>query len=164
MDMLVSLYNVPDHSVRRAELERGGIRFVRAMAGDGTVLRNFIATAFPQATSWVDEASAALSRQPEASFLAVKEDQIIGFSCYDATAKGMVGPVGVSNAHRGNGIASVLLSCCFSAMRDTGYAYAVIGWVSSPSFYQKSCGAVPIENSFPGVYGRKVVCPKRGIG
>ena len=37
-----------------------------------------------------------------------------------------------------------------------GYAYAIIGWVNSTEFYEKSCGAVIIPDSFPSVYSRMV--------
>ncbi len=37
------------------------------------------------------------------------------------------------------------------------YAYAIIGWVGEArEFYIKTVNAIPIENSFPGVYSRMI--------
>ncbi len=54
---------------------------------------------------------------------------------------------------RGMGIGEALLRSCLLAMKDEGYAYAVIGWVDgAEEFYEKTVGATVIEDSFPGVY------------
>lgn len=84
----------------------------------------------------------------------VDQQRPVGFACYDAIAKGMVGPIAVDAAYRNRGIATVLLNQCFEAMKMDGYAYAAIGWVSSEAFYRKACGAHAIPGSEPGIYSR----------
>lgn len=156
MDMLVNLYRLEDQNYRYEKVAQEGIRILRAMAGNTTLVQKFVLREFPDTPVWVDECAVALTRQPVSCFLAVYENQIIGFSCYDATARGMVGPIGVAEEFRGMGIATVLVDSCMQAMREMGYAYAVIGWVSSPGFYKKICNAVEIADSEPGVYERNV--------
>ena len=68
----------------------------------------------------------------------------------------MLGPIGVDSAYRKRGIANALLHESFEAMKNDGYAYAVIGWVSSEDFYAKSCGAIAIPESFPGIFKRLI--------
>jgi hypothetical protein len=78
--------------------------------------------------------------------------QLIGFSCYDTTAKGFFGPAGVSEAARGRGTGRALLIACLHAMRFEGYGYAIIGDAGPTDFYEKAVGAVAIPDSVPGVY------------
>ena len=54
------------------------------------------------------------------------------------------------------GIAKELIYQCLIAMKHAGYAYAVIGWVSSEEYYAKTCGAITIPDSFPGIYSRMI--------
>ena len=68
----------------------------------------------------------------------------------------MLGPLGVTKEWRGRGVARELVTSSLMSMREDGYAYAVIGWVSSESFYSKLCGAISIPDSHPGVYSRLV--------
>jgi GNAT superfamily N-acetyltransferase len=153
-DMLVNLYaqsNANQHHPSAAE----GVLIKRALAVDTAVITAFVRDHFSaESKGWVDECAVTLKRQPVSCFIAVEQGRPIGFACYDATAKGMVGPLGVDAAYRNRGIATLLLNHCFEAMKSEGYAYAVIGWVSSTEFYQKVCGAMEIPGSEPGVYSR----------
>jgi hypothetical protein len=45
-----------------------------------------------------------------------------------------------------------LLLSCLRAMRDDGYAYAIIGGVGPAQYYARTVGATLIEGSSPGVY------------
>ena len=153
-DMLVNLYadNMTDG---RPELKQKGIFIQRALALDTKSISAFIDQNFSETCpGWVDECKTSLYRHPISCFVAIKDKEIAGFACYDATAKGMVGPIGVAESYRKHGIAKALLYSCFEAMKMDGYAYAAIGWVSSENFYKKACGAIPIPGSFPGVYSR----------
>lgn len=155
-DMLVKLYSErqPDN---RLTLQEEGIVFHRALAIDKQIIVDFVAEQFNDiCPGWVDECIASLYRHPTSCFIAIKNKAVVGFICYDGTAKGVVGPLGVHASYRKKGIANVLLNLCFEAMKMDGYAYAVIGWVSSEAFYEKSCGAIAIPDSFPGVYSRMV--------
>ena len=151
-DMLVKLYNRSPDTINSCP---PGCVIQRALAIDAATVCEFVAEQFSDISEgWVDECRACLYRQPTTCFIAIVDKTVIGFACYDATAKGMVGPLGVHPDNRGKGIATLLLDACFQAMQADGYAYAVIGWVSSTGFYEKVCGAIEIPDSFPGIYSR----------
>lgn len=156
-DMLVPLYGEWGPNPE-AQLICEGIKFKRALAIDKRPILAFIEQHFMDICSgWLDECQAALYRHPSSCLIATEGGKVIGFCCYDGTAKGMVGPVGVDPSYRKRGIATALLHQSFEAMKMDGYAYAVIGWVSSEAFYEKTCKATAIANSFPGVYQRMVM-------
>lgn len=141
-DMIVRLYELPDES------PRNDVKIKRAFPGDKRAILRFIEENFSK--SWADEAEHALMLSPPGCFLAVEEGKIVGFACYDATAKGFFGPTGVSADLRGRGIGRDLLLRCLHAMREAGYAYAVIGWVSdAEQFYRKTVGAEFIPGGTP---------------
>ena len=77
--------------------------------------------------------------------------ELIGFACYDATAKGFFGPTGVAEPHRGQGVGGQLLTVAMDAMRAAGYGYAIFGWVAPKAIplYQRQVGAMLIPNSEP---------------
>lgn len=101
---------------------------------------------------WSSEASAALSNRPTTLFLAQEQNTLLGFCCYDATARGFVGPIGVIESARGKGIGAALLLACLHDMRTMGYGYAIAGWVGEPEFFRKVAGATEIPDSTPGIY------------
>ncbi len=153
-DMLVDLYKERETPDERS-LATAEIRIQRALAIDNTEIRKFVEENFNKiCPGWVDECASTLYRHPTSCFIAVNKKSIVGFACYDATAKGMVGPIGVAEKHRNLGVAHVLLNRCFEAMKMEGYAYAMIGWVSSTEFYEKACGAIALPDNFPGIYSR----------
>ncbi|MBP3886656.1 MAG: GNAT family N-acetyltransferase [Cellulosilyticum sp.] len=77
-------------------------------------------------------------------------DMIIGFACYDASAKGFFGPIGVLPETRKKNVGTALLLHTFEAMRAFGYGYAIIGWVSdAEQFYRKTVGAEYIKGGEP---------------
>ncbi len=155
-DMLVKLYDNPLTNKLKVQSEYR-ISIKRAMALDKSVICHFVSEHFRRISEgWPDEVAVALLRQPSSCFIAEYEGKVVGVCCYDATAKGMIGPLGVDSNYRGKGIATELLHHCIEAMKADGYAYAAIGWVSSEKFYADACNAVAIEDSFPGIYARKV--------
>jgi predicted GNAT family acetyltransferase len=101
---------------------------------------------------WVSEAKVAFSRQPVSAFMATREKEILGFACYDTTGKGYFGPTGVAEGERGSGLGKALLYKALEAMREEGYAYAIIGGVGPREFYEKACGAIEIPGSDPGIF------------
>lgn len=154
-DMLVKLYDLAFPYKGLVQLESQGITIRRAMHLDRDRITDYVGTQFSAA--WKAECEAAFFRQPPTFFVAVMDREVVGFACYDCTAKGFFGPTGVTETVRGRGIGTALLYACLASMRDEGYAYAVIGWVSDAmSFYVKTVGAVPIPDSHPGVYRRKI--------
>jgi GNAT superfamily N-acetyltransferase len=103
-------------------------------------------------------------RQPPTCFIAIQNDELIGFACHDATAKGFFGPTGVDTAARGKGVGHALLLTTLLDMYAHGYAYGVIGGAGPMEFYRRSVGAIPIEGSDPGIYrGMLPLAQPRGI-
>ena len=139
MDMLVSLTHLPEIP------ELGDIRVIRVLPPNKGMVLDFIYKHFGQ--GWSDESSIALSRQPNSCFIAVRENQILGFACYDATAKGYFGPIGVDPEVRGKKIGQALLLSCLHAMAWDGYGYAVIGDCDDAAGFYRTIGAVPIPDS-----------------
>lgn len=83
-------------------------------------------------------------------FIATENGKILGFACFDSSAKGFFGPIGVEPGHRGKNIGQALLLRTLNAMREYGYAYAIIGWVSDAEmFYRKTVGAEYIKGGNP---------------
>lgn len=156
-DMLVKLYALPDISQLKAQIEQSGIIFKRALAMDKNLILEFISSHFGKnGSSWASECEVALLRHPTACYVAVLQKKIIGFACYDSSAKGFFGPLGVSSIHRKQGIGKVLLIQCLRAMEMEGYGYGIIPWVSSVDYYQKVLGAEVIKGSEPGIYHRRI--------
>ena len=153
MDMLVNLYHLPKVTPLIDRLHGEGVEIKRALAPDKTNVLDFIKQHFNQ--GWADECEAAFANQPVSCYIAVRDHRIIGFACHEATARGFFGPTGLSEEERGKDIGTALLLCCLNAMRELGYGYAAIGWCDGAmEFYRKAAGAIPIPDSFPGVYSR----------
>lgn len=145
-DMLVNLYNFNNFALSD-DLSEDRITIRRTLAPDIHLVKKFIRTHFSLA--WESEASVGLTKTNSTCFIAIKDAEIIGFACYDATAKGYFGPTGVHEFFRNFGIGSKLLLKTLAAMYDSGYGYAIIGGVggSLPDYYKKVCNAILIENS-----------------
>lgn len=153
--MLVRLYDLPDLASVAAALAAADAVVKRPLALDARRILSVVSEHFGDAApGWVDECHACLLRQPPTCFIATRDSAVLGFACYDATARGMFGPVGVIAGERGKGVGRALLLRCLHAMASDGYAYAVIGWVDDPEYYRKAVAAVPIAGSQPGVYRR----------
>lgn len=151
VDMLVRLYALPSAAEMYAEIEKNGITLRRARAFEKHTVADFAREHF--SAKWVSEVEVALSRQPVSCFIATRDKKILGFACYETTARGYFGPTGVSEAARGSGIGKALLFKCLESLQKMGYAYAIIGGVGPREFYEKACGATVIEGSDPGIYG-----------
>lgn len=136
------------------------VRIVRVLPPDHTLLLAFVREHFGE--GWSNECRQALAHQPNSCFAAVREGRVVGFACYDATAKGFFGPIGVDPAERGHGVGRALLLSCLHAMAWDGYGYAVIGWCDGKADFYRSVGAVEIPASSPArsVYGRMIRCPE----
>ena len=163
-DMLVKLYNVAPDGALAARLTAQRISIKRALAPDARRIVRFIESNtdehWPQESkdSWIGECEAAMAQHPPTCFIAVRDHDLIGFGCYDATAKGFFAPTGVLREERGRGVGKALLLTALLAMWDDGYGYAVIGSpaASAIGFYQKTVHAELIEDSSPGVYRRMI--------
>ncbi len=150
-DMLVKLYALPDLAPALADPRMAGVTIRRALAPEKHVVTAWVQATF-DSPGWASECEAAILRQPPACFVAVENEALIGFGCYDATSRGVFGPTGVGEAARKRGIGTALLLACLHDMRAQGYAYAIIGWAGPQDFYARIVGATPIPDSEPGLY------------
>lgn len=144
-DLLVRLYDLAASETDRAQCD---VR--RAFAAEKRLLLDWVADRFSSA--WAAETEAAFARLPVSVFIAVRDEEILGFACYDATARGFFGPTGVASNQRGHGIGRTLLLQTLHDMRAAGYAYAIIGAAGNPEFYRKAVAAIEIPESTPGFY------------
>ena len=85
-DMLVNLYNLEFKS-KRDELLKNGITIKKGLIIDKQEILQFVEENFEN-EKWVNECEYALFNNPSSCYIAVKNKEIIGFACYDSTAKG----------------------------------------------------------------------------
>lgn len=156
-DMLVKLYELPELKPYLEELSKQGIIIKRPIGPEKYFVVEWVRKVF--GNHWASETDMTFSNKPISSFIAIdttRENQIIGFACYDATVKGFFGPTGVDNEYRGKGIGTALLLACLHDMYNIGYAYAIIGDVGPTEYYKKTVNAIEIEDSEPGIYKNMV--------
>ncbi len=149
-DMLVKLYQLPPLTPVMQQQTEHGITIRRAIPPEKHHILDWIRQHFYD--TWVSECDAAMSRMPVSCWVAVEGQKLVGFSCYDTTAKGFFGPMGVSEITRGRGTGAALLLACLHDMYAQGYGYGIIGGVGPIDFYNKICGATVIPDSTPSVY------------
>ncbi|WAC18045.1 GNAT family N-acetyltransferase [Luteolibacter sp. SL250] len=151
IDMLVRLYDLPDGTELYRSVTEQGITLRKARAFEKHTVAAFAKEHF--SAKWVSEVEVAISRQPVVCYIATRDKEILGFSCYDVTQKAFFGPTGVAESARGLGLGKALLLKALEGLRDSGYAYGIIGGVGPREFYEKTVGAFEIPGSSPGVYG-----------
>ncbi len=149
-DMLVKLYDIEDGASLPIEkaLSEEGILIKRAMSVDLNRVVGFVREQFGD--GWANECTAGLLKN--GCWIAVKDKQVVGFACFEATMPDYFGPTGVLESLRGKGIGKALLLKSLLSLKERGYAYAIIGWAGPVDFYKKCVGAIPIENSIPNSY------------
>ncbi len=86
IDMLVRLYDLPDSSGLYEKIDGQGIILRRARAFEKHTLANFAREHFSE--KWASEIEVALTRQPVSCWIATKDKQVLGFSCYETTHRG----------------------------------------------------------------------------
>lgn len=149
-DMLVKLYTLPDVTSVLAAQSQAGIDVHRCIAPEKHVVIDWARTTW--GVTWASECEVAFARQPPSCFVAVMDRRPVGFSCYDTTARGFFGPIGVCEDYRGRGVGEALLLVALHAMAAHGYGYAIIGGVGPADWYTKAVGATLIPDSMPGMY------------
>ncbi|HVE50763.1 MAG TPA: GNAT family N-acetyltransferase [Casimicrobiaceae bacterium] len=154
MDMLVRLYALPDVTAALAEAEKQGVTIRRPEARERDTVLDFVRGRFTE--GWANECIVAFAAQPVSCFIAVRDKNVVGFACHDCTRKNFFGPAGVDDSDRGQGVGAALTLATLAAMRDAGYAYAIIGGVGPTAFYAKVAGARRIQGSTPGIYEAKL--------
>ncbi|SFU20419.1 hypothetical protein SAMN04489724_0296 [Algoriphagus locisalis] len=150
-DMLVRLIGLPDVSLEEARiLKKEKVIFRRAIAPEKHLVSNWVLAHFGE--YWQSEVEVAFSRQPISCWLAQRGNEILGFACYESTARNFFGPTGTLESERGKGIGKILLIKSLESMREMGYAYAIIGGVGPAEFYEKTVNAKIIEESEISIY------------
>ncbi|MBC6368150.1 acetyltransferase (GNAT) family protein [Algoriphagus aquaeductus] len=150
-DMLVRLMELPDASeLEKRLLEKEKIVFRRAIAPEKHLVSEWVMEQF--GAYWKSEVEVAFSRQPVSCWIAQRGNELLGFACYECTARNFFGPTGTKESERGKGIGKVLLIKSLESLREMGYAYAIIGGVGPAEFYEKAVGAKIIEGSEVSIY------------
>ncbi|MBK7458181.1 MAG: GNAT family N-acetyltransferase [Betaproteobacteria bacterium] len=145
-DMLIALYCLPPPPPAPPR----DVTVRKPIGPEHDLVVRWVATNF--SAGWASESRVALGNRPPSLFIATRADTLLGFCAYDATARGLVGPIGVAESARGQGVGAALLRGCLDEMRAAGYAYAVAGAVGAPALFARAAGAVPIAGSTPGLY------------
>ena len=149
-DMLVKLYGLKDEPHNIFNTSSTAIEIRKPIGPEKHEVLKWVGDNFSSA--WASELDIALSNRPISCFIALKHTSLIGFACYDSTALGFFGPLGVVTSEQGQGVGSKLTRACLIDMHLKGYGYAIIGMAESPEFYKKVAGAVEIPDSSPGIY------------
>ncbi len=149
-DLLVKLYELPEYTLLKKQLEEKGYIFKNAIAPEKTYVKDWVKEHF--SILWADGVEVAFSRQPVSCIVAIKDKEIAGFACYETTCKGFFGPTGVQEKFRGEGLGKLLLLMALDALKASGYAYGIIGGAGPIAFYEKNVGAIPIPGSAPSIY------------
>lgn len=145
-DLLVKLYELPSLPEDLSE----GVEIRRALAPErGLVLKWFEDEFSP---GWASEAAVAFGCQPIRCFVAIRDQQLLGAVCFNATFQGFFGPIGIREDARGGKIGQALTIRALEAMREEGFAYAAIGATKAEAFFKKTVGAIEIPDSWPGAY------------
>ena len=150
VDMLVKLYDIVKPDTFYKPIKEAGITIRRAIAPEKHIVTDWVQTEF--GSGWASECDSAFSNHPVSCIIAVRDNQVIGFACYNATFNGAAGPIGVGGPTRMHGVGRSLLLASLNAMLNQGYAYAIVGNAGAEAFFAKTVGATPIEGSFPGPY------------
>lgn len=141
-DMIVNLHNLPEMNTN------SNIKIKRAFVGDKDAILSFVEKHFQK--NWIYEVEKSLMQEVSKCFIATENGEIVGFSCYDSSAKGFFGPIGVDPERRGKQIGRSLLIRTLDAMQEYGYGHAIIGWVNeAEAFYRKAVGAEFIKGGNP---------------
>jgi GNAT superfamily N-acetyltransferase len=149
-DMLVKLYEIENNWTILSEQDDLGITIRKPIGPEKHFVVDWVKEKFSDA--WASETDMAFSNRPITCFVAIQKQTLIGFACYDATALGFFGPIGVDEPYRGKGTGRALLLACLLDMKLKGYGYAIIGSVGPAEFYRKAVGAVEIPDSTPSIW------------
>lgn len=149
-DLLVKLYETDDDWSFVESQKQLGVTIRKPIGAEKHVLVEWVRENFN--VPWASETDVAFSNVPLSCFVAVEKNQFVGFACYDATALGFFGPIGVLEHRRGKGTGKGLLKACILDMKLKGYGYAIIGMTDLVEFYRKCVGAEPIPDSSESVW------------
>lgn len=149
--MLVRLIGLPDISKIEQRLQtEENIIFRRPIAPEKSIVVNWVKNHFSE--NWASEVDVSFQNKPVSCFLAQRENEILGFSCYESTAKNFFGPTGILENERNKSIGKILLVKSLEALKELGYTYAIIGGVGPAGYYKKTVNAEIIEGSEHSIY------------
>jgi hypothetical protein len=149
-DMLIKLYDIQIDCSFISQQAQHDVTIRKPIGPDRAVILEWAGNHFSQ--TWLGEIQRSLNNAPCSCFIAQRESSLLGIACYDATALGYFGPLGVIESARGAGIGLSLTHACLLDMRLKGYGYAIVGMAGAPEFYRRVAGAVEIPESDPGIY------------
>ncbi len=123
------------------------INYRKAEPNDAASLKVFVESEF--GARWLDSIENGFLKDNIPIFIALDDNQIIGFACFDVVRKrkGLFGPMGTTLSNRVQGIGYILLHHCLREMQEIGYEYAIIGQAGPLEFYEKACNAVVIPRN-----------------
>ena len=150
-DMLVKLYDLPEDAQTACPRDES-VQIRRAMAPDKFRVVEWVKE--HSGLSAAGECDVCFARPAVSCFIATRGKKILGYACYDATAPDFFGPTRVLDEEQGGGIGRALLLASLLALKELGYAYAVIGWPArdAVAFYRNVVGAMPIPDDSLGLY------------
>lgn len=149
-DMIVNLYALGEYAGLSPKLREQGILIRKPLGPEMYQIVEWVGQRFGKA--WASETEIAICNKPVSCLIAVKNNAIAGFACYDSTALCFFGPMGIDAQLRSSGIGTALLINTLYDMRAKGYAYAIIGLTDKFEFYRKAVGAVEIADSGDGMW------------
>lgn len=149
-DMLVRLMELPDISEKEGQLAQEKIIFRKPIPPEKSFVRDWVFDHF--GIYWANEVEASFSHLPVHCWIAQKGNDILGFACYEATARNFFGPTGTLESMRNKGIGKILLVKSLQSLKEMGYAYAIIGGVGPADFYKNTVGASIIDGSEISIY------------
>ena len=154
-DLFVNLYEKDYLNEIKLKLKNEEVKIKRLLSPNSDNLIDFVTSHFN--SQWASEVKAGAYKENPTCFIATHENEIVGFACYDATAKGYFGPTGVNKNYRGQNIGQLLLLTTLNSMKEAGYGYAVIGSVGKDvvPFYSKYLNVIE-SNSKPNIYSRMI--------
>ena len=154
MDMLIQLARLPSLESAVQHLASSDACVRRAMAYERDKVLVWVQEVF--GSTWSSECAVAFGRQPIGCYIAVQSHSICGFCCLESTFRNFIGPIGVAKRARNTGIGRALVLSALYEMRHAGYAYAIVGDVGEPQFFQQVANAVEIRGSSTGAYPVKL--------
>ncbi|HAF16427.1 MAG TPA: GNAT family N-acetyltransferase [Blastocatellia bacterium] len=149
-DMLVNLLKLPPLEPVMLEMNNANIIVRPAQPFEITQALDFVEREF--SVAWADEISVGFANKPVSVYIAVADNEIVGFAGYECTRRSFFGPTGVVDSMQGRGIGKALLLASLWGLRAMGYVYGIIGHAGPVEFYEKAVGATVIPDSDPGIY------------
>lgn len=149
-DLLVNLLKLPPLEPVMLEMNNADIIVRRAQPFEITQALEFVEREF--SVAWADEVSVGFANKPVSVYIAIADQEIVGFASYECTRRSFFGPTGVVESMQGRGIGKALLLASLWGLREMGYVYGIIGRAGPVEFYENAVGAIVIPDSEPGIY------------